>query len=393
MNDSIGEIVEKALSGEELNKKDGCALMRSNDLLLLGALADNLRSKRVGDIVTFVLNRHINYTNVCVSKCAFCAFYRNAQHSDAYTLSIKEIMESVEKHIPLGITELHIVGSHHPDLRLEFYENMLRMIKQRYPRIHIKAFTAAEIKYFSEISGCSTKEVLQRLIDAGLGSLPGGGAEIFNEKLRKKLCPNKLTGDEWIKIMKQAHALGLKSNATMLFGHIETPEDRVDHIIRLRKAQKESGGFQAFIPLVFHPQNTQLMKNGLVSAKATGFDILKTLAVARILLNGSIDNIRAYWVMMGRKLAQISLSYGANDFDGTVGEEKIAHAAGAAAGESISKEELIKLIREAGRIPAQRTTTYEIIKTYTTGQDTTLSTSPASLKRKSKRMLVRAETQ
>lgn len=358
------DVVEKALSGEELNKKDGYALMCSNNLLLLGALADHLRSRSVGDIVTFVANRHINYTNICVSKCTFCAFYREKGQPDAYTLSIDEIMEKVREAAAMGITELHIVGSHHPELPFEFYEDMLREIKRKYPRLHIKAFTAAEIRYFSEISGNSTKEVLRRLVDAGLGSLPGGGAEIFNEELRKKLCPNKVSGEEWIKIMKTAHELGLKSNATMLFGHVETPEDRVDHMLRLREAQKDSKGFQAFIPLVFHPQNTQLLKMGLVKAQATGFDILKTFAVARILLNGCVNSIRAYWIMTGKKLAQISLNYGVNDLDGTVVEERIAHAAGADTQERMSKEELIRLITEVGRIPAQRTTTYEIIKIY-----------------------------
>ncbi len=366
----MGGVAEKALSGEELNKKDGYALVRSDNLLLLGALADRLRSKSVGDIVTFVANRHINYTNVCTSKCAFCAFYRDEHDQDAYTLSLDEIMKKVREAGALNVTELHIVGSHHPELPFEFYEDMLREIKREHPRLHIKAFTAAEIKYFSEISDNSVKEVLQRLINAGLGSLPGGGAEIFNEGLRKRLCPNKVSGEEWIKIMKTAHLLGLKSNATMLFGHIETLEDRVDHMLRLREAQKDSNGFQAFIPLVFHPQNTHLLKMGLVKAQATGFDILKTLAVARILLNGHINNIRAYWVMTGKKLAQISLSYGVNDLDGTVVEERIAHAAGASTGGYTPKEELIKLIREAGKIPAQRTTTYELIKIYDSlGQD------------------------
>lgn len=362
--DELGDIVEKALRGEELSREDGYALMRSNNLLLLGALANHLRKISVGDVVTFVLNRHINYTNICTSRCAFCAFYRDKEDPAAYTLSLDDIMRKVEEAAASGITELHIVGSHHPELPFEFYEDMLRRIKQRHPSIHVKAFTAAEIKYFSQISGCSVREVLKRLIEAGLDSLPGGGAEIFNERLRRRLCPNKVSGEEWIEIMKLAHGLGLKSNATMLFGHVETPEDRVDHIIRLREAQKESRGFQAFIPLVFHPQNTRLSREGLVKGEATGVDILRTFAVARILLNGYIDNIRAYWVMTGRKLAQISLNYGVNDLDGTVVEERIAHAAGAKTSVGMSREELIRLIREAGRIPAQRTTTYEIIKVY-----------------------------
>jgi aminodeoxyfutalosine synthase len=363
-DDEISDVVEKALSGEELNAQDGYALMRSNNLSLVGALADHLRRETVGDIVTFVVNRHINYTNVCVSKCKFCAFYREKEDPEAYTLSIDEIMKRVEDSVDLGITELHIVGSHHPDLPFEFYEDMIRNIKEKYPKIHLQAFTATEIAYFAEISGNSIKEILHRLIDAGLGSIPGGGAEIFNEELRKKLCPNKVSGEGWIKVMKQAHELGLKTNATMLYGHIEKPEDRVDHLIRLREAQKDSGGFQAFIPLSFHPQNTKLLKEGLVSGGPSGFDDLKTMAVSRILLNRYINNIRAFWVMTGKKLAQISLNYGVNDLDGTIIEERITHAAGATTEEYIPKDELIKLIREARRIPAQRTTTHEIIKVY-----------------------------
>jgi aminodeoxyfutalosine synthase len=362
--DEISDVVEKALGGEKLNRRDGIALMRSDNLPLIGALADDLRRRRVGDVVTFTVNRHINYTNICVSKCAFCAFYRDKDHPEAYTMTMEDILKRVEDSVNSGITELHIVGSHHPDLPFEFYEDMIRRIKERYPHIHLKAFTATEIAHFSKTSGNSVREVLQRLMDAGLGSMPGGGAEVFNEELRKKLCPNKIDGEGWLKVMKTAHQLGLKTNATMLFGHIERPEDRVDHLLRLREAQEESGGFQAFIPLCFHPQNTRLLKEGLVKHGPSGFDILKTVAVSRILLNGYIDNIRAYWVMMGKKLAQIALHYGANDLDGTVMEERITHAAGATTEECISKDELIRLIREAGRVPAQRTTTYDIIEVF-----------------------------
>lgn len=362
--DEISDVVEKALNGEELDKKDGIALMKSNNLLLLGALADNLRKKTVGDIVTFVINRHINYTNICVSKCKFCAFYRDIESSEAYTLSIGEILKKISETAQLGITEVHIVGSLHPNLPFEFYEEMLRKIKERFPNIHIQAFSAVEIAYFAKITGNSIEEVLKRLIDAGLGSIPGGGAEVLKEELRKKLCPNKVSGEGWLNVHTTAHKLGLKTNATMLYGHVETAEDRIDHIIKLRETQKKTGGFQAFIPLSFHPYNTQLLKEGLVNSGPTGFDDLKTLAVSRILLNGYINNIRAFWIMLGRKLAQISLNYGVNDLDGTVIEEKITHAAGATSEEYIPKDELIKLIREAGRIPAQRTTTYEIIKFF-----------------------------
>ncbi|MBI4344995.1 MAG: aminofutalosine synthase MqnE [Euryarchaeota archaeon] len=362
--DEVYDIGEKALAGEELTRKDGMALMQSKNLLLLGAIADRLRAQRVGDLVTFVVNRHINYSNVCISGCKFCAFYRKPNEEGAYTMSMEEILGRVEESVRLGITELHIVGSLNPDLPFEFYEKMLREIKTRYPRIHIQAFTAAEIAYFAKIAGSSVKEVLERLMGAGLDSMPGGGAEIFDEQLRKELCPNKVSGEGWLDVMATAHRLGMKTNATMLYGHVETLENRVDHILRLREAQRETGGFQAFIPLSFHPQNTRLLREGRVSKGPTGFDDLRTLAVSRILLHGTIDNIRAFWIMLGKKLAQISLTYGVNDLDGTVVEERITHAAGATTEEYISRDELIALIREVGRVPAQRTTTHEIVQVF-----------------------------
>lgn len=362
--DEVYDIGEKALAGEELTRRDGIALMRSKNLLLLGAIADRLRAERVGDLVTFVVNRHINYSNVCVSGCKFCAFYRRAGEDGAYTMSMEEILQRVEESVRLGITELHIVGSLNPDLPFEFYEKMLKEIKTRYPEIHIQAFTAAEIAYFAKITGNSVKEVLERLMGAGLDSMPGGGAEIFDEQLRRDLCPNKVSGEGWLEVMATAHRLGMKTNATMLYGHVESLENRVDHILRLREAQRETGGFQAFIPLSFHPQNTRLLREGRVSKGPTGFDDLRTLAVSRILLHGAIDNIRAFWIMLGKKLAQISLTYGVNDLDGTVVEERITHAAGATTEEYISRDELIALIREVGRVPAQRTTTHEIVKVF-----------------------------
>jgi aminodeoxyfutalosine synthase len=361
----LSEIVEKSLAGEDLNKEDGLMLFQSNDLLLIGALADELRRRSVGNIVTFALNRHINYSNVCVSKCEFCAYYREKGHPEAYTMSIDEILRIVDNSVREGIKDFHIVGSHHPDLPFEFYEEMIRSIKRKYPDVHIQAFTAAEIKYFSEISGLTVREVLQRLIDAGLGSMPGGGAEILNEELRRKICPNKISADGWIEVMREAHSLGIKSNATMLFGHIESVEDRVDHLLWLRNAQRKSKGFQAFIPLPFHPKNTALLKKGEVSEDGpSGFDIIKTIAVSRIMLHGYINNIKAYWVMLGKKLAQIALHFGANDLEGTVIEERITKAAGGRSQGSMTKESLISLIRNSGRVPAQRNSVHEIIRIF-----------------------------
>jgi aminodeoxyfutalosine synthase len=363
-DDDLYEIVEKSLAGEDLSREDGIALFESGNLFFIGALADELRRRAVGDVVTFVVNRHINYTNVCVSGCRFCAYFREEGQPGAYTMSMGDIMERIRKSASLGITELHIVGSHHPSLPFEFYVEMLENIKKEFPDLHLQAFTATEIKYFSEISGLSVEGVLKALIKAGLGSMPGGGAEILKDNLREELCPNKASSQEWLEVMATAHRLGLRSNATMLFGHIETKEDRVDHLLKLREVQKETGGFQAFIPLPFHPANTPLKKEGLVKDGPSGVDILKTMAISRIMLSGHIDHIRAFWVMTGKRLAQISLNYGVNDLDGTVVEERITHAAGAKTAEYTPRDDIIDLIKEAGFVPAQRTTTHEIIKVF-----------------------------
>jgi len=272
-------------------------------------------------------------------------------------------MEKAEKASQKGATELHIVGSLNPELPFEYYEEALRRLHERFPAMSLKAYTAVEIAYLAQNSGMSIKEVLLRLKKAGLLCLPGGGGEIFNEETRKKLCPNKISGEQWLTVMQTAHKLGIKSNATMLYGHIETPEDIVDHILRIRKLQKKTGGFQAFIPLKFHPENTDLNKDGL-GFSSTGFDDLKIIAVSRLLLNGYVNNIKTYWVMVGEKLAQIALHFGANDIDGTVMEERITHAAGGVAPEYMPKDRLIHLIKNAGRIPVERTTNYEIIKEY-----------------------------
>ena len=362
--EDLSTIINKVQSSEELDFEDGLLLMRSRNLSLIGALADNIRKKTVGDHVMFVTNCHINYSNVCNSKCKFCAYFREEGQNGAFTLSIDEIMEKAQKASNSGATELHIVGSLNPGLPFEYYEEILIKIHEKYPAFSLKAYTAVEIAHLSQISGMSVREVLLRLKKAGLTGLPGGGGEIFNEKTRKQVCPDKISGEKWLKVMETAHGLGIKSNATMLYGHIETHEDIVDHILRIRELQKKTHGFQAFIPLRFHPDNTYLSKNGIVTEGPTGFDDLKTIAVARLLLNGYINNIKSYWVMLGEKMSQIALAYGANDIDGTVMEERITHAAGGAAPEYMPKDRLIYLIRNAGRIPVERTSNYEIIREY-----------------------------
>jgi aminodeoxyfutalosine synthase len=362
--EELSGIIEKIQASEELDFEDGMLLMESKNLPLIGALADYVRQKTAGDGVMFVTNCHINYTNVCTSKCRFCAYFREEGQNGAFTLTTDEIMEKAEKASNMGATELHIVGSLNPKLPFEYYEEILSRLHQKYPDMSLKAYTAVEIAHLAKTSGMSVREVLLRLKKAGLTGLPGGGGEIFNEETRKKVCPDKITGEQWLKVMETAHSLGIKSNATMLYGHIETHSDIVDHILRIRKLQEKTGGFQAFIPLKFHPDNTELQKNGLVRYGPTGFDDLKIIAVSRLLLNGYINNIKTYWVMVGEKLAQVALHYGANDIDGTVMEERITHAAGGATPEYMPKERLIRLIRNAGRVPIERTTNYEIIKEY-----------------------------
>lgn len=358
----LSNIIEKIQASEELDYEDGMLLMESRNLPLVGALADYVRKKSVGERVMFVTNCHINYTNICTSKCRFCAYYREEGQKGAFTLTIDEILEKAEKASKLGATELHIVGSLNPKLPFEYYEEMLLRLHEKYPSLSLKAYTAVEIAHLAEIANTSVKEVLLHLKKAGLTSLPGGGGEIFNEEIRSKLCPDKISGEQWLEVMETAHKLGIKSNATMLYGHIEKHEDIIDHILRIRKMQKKTRGFQAFIPLSFHPENSDLQKEGVKGP--TGFDDLKIIAVSRLLLNGYVNNIKTYWVMVGEKLAQVALHYGANDIDGTVMEERITHAAGGTTPEYMPKERMVHLIKNAGRIPVERTANYEIIREY-----------------------------
>lgn len=362
--DELSQVIEKVKASLDLDFKDGLALMESKNLSLIGALADYVRRTTVGDRVMFVSNCHINYTNVCTSKCWFCAYFREEGQDGAFTLSTDEIMQKAEWASKMGATELHIVGSLNPALQFEYYEEILSRLHEKYPSMSLKAFTAVEIAYLADTTGMVEKEVLMRLKKAGLTSLPGGGGEIFNEIIRKRLCPGKISGEKWLEVMETAHNLGIKSNATMLYGHIETPGDIVDHIMRIRELQAKTGGFQSFIPLSFHPDNTELQKNGLVKLAPTGFDDLKMIAVSRLLLNGYVNNIKTYWVMVGEKLAQVALHYGANDMDGTVMEEKITHAAGGMTAEYTPKERLVHLIKNAGKVPVERTANYEVVKVY-----------------------------
>ncbi|HID26545.1 MAG TPA: aminofutalosine synthase MqnE [Methanosarcinales archaeon] len=360
----LDSIKEKILKDEELDFEDGVAVLKSNNLPLIGALANYACKKKVGNYCYFVTNQHINYTNICENKCKFCAYYREEGENGAFTLSKNEIMKRALEASKIGVTELHIVGGLNPNLPFEYYEDMLKTLREKYPNMSLQAFTAIEIDYIAKKSGNSIKEVLLRLKEAGLTSLPGGGAEIFNKHIRTRICPNKISGDRWLKVMEIAHNLGIPSNATMLYGHIEKKEDIVHHILKIRDLQKRTNGFQSFIPLSFHPHNTELLKEGLVHYGSTGFEDLKIFAVSRLLLKDYINNIKTFWVMFGEKLAQVTLFYGSNDIDGTVIEEHITHEAGATTPNYLPKQEIIHLIKNAGKIPVERTTNYDILRIY-----------------------------
>ena len=346
-------ILEKVNAGARLGGDDGLALYRTPDLLALGYLANLVRERKHGNVTYFNVNRHINPTDVCVASCRLCAFGKRAKDPRAYTMSLEQVWETAGRGWSEAITEFHIVGGLHPELTLDWYCEMLRGLKQRFPGVHLKALTMVEIAYLARRGRLSFREVLERLKDAGVESLPGGGAEIFSERVRRIICDHKISGEEWIEVARTAHRMGLKSNCTMLYGHLENDRDRVDHLLKLRALQDETGGLVAFVPLAFHPDNTALRH----ISPTTGFADLKTVAVARLLLD-NIPHIKAYWVMMTPRIAQIAQRFGADDLDGTVVEEKIYHDAGATTSQSLRRGELLRLIREAGREPLERDTLY-----------------------------------
>ena len=349
----LNSIAPKVLAGERLSAEDGVALFESHDLLALGWLANHVREKRHGNICYFNVNRHINPTNVCVAHCKLCAFGRSPNSPGAYTFALEEIYQRAAQGVAEGATEFHIVGGLHPDLPFEYYLELIRGLKQRFPHVHLKAFTAVEVHYYSRLAKITLREVLVKMKEAGVDSLPGGGAEIFHPRVRRIICDHKVSGQMWLQIARTAHELGMRSNATMLYGHVETHEERVDHLLRLRDTQDKTHGFQTFIPLAFHPANTPLDH----LPGPTGMDDLKTIAVSRLLLD-NFDHIKAYWIMLTPRIAQVALRFGADDLDGTVVEEKIYHDAGATTPEFMSRGDLERLIRAAGRVPVERDTLY-----------------------------------
>ncbi len=349
----LDPVAQKVLAGERLTADDGLALFQSHDLLSIGWLANHVREQRHGNICYFNVNRHINPTNICVAHCKLCAFGRSPDAHGAYAMSIDEIVARGAQGVADGATEFHIVGGLHPDLPFDYYLDLIRALKQHFPHVHLKAFTMVEVHFYARISKLSIRDTLVKMKEAGVDSLPGGGAEIFHPRVRRIICDHKVSGTMWLSIARQAHEIGLHSNATMLFGHVETLEERVDHLVRLREGQDKSRGFVTFIPLEFHPANTALAH----IPKPTGFDALKTIAVSRLMLD-NFDHIKAYWIMLTPRIAQIALRFGADDIDGTVVEEKIYHDAGATTPEHLTRETLERLIRAAGRIPVERDTLY-----------------------------------
>jgi aminodeoxyfutalosine synthase len=359
MPEARGWIEDKVTAGERLSREDAVKLTKDPDLLSLGRSAHEIKKRKTGDQVYFNVNQHINLTNICCSRCRFCAFSCDPKDPRAYTLTPDQVVKTIENALPMGITEIHLVSALHPDLPFEYYLEVVSRLKERFPFLHLQAFTAVEIKYFSDISGLSIREVLTRLQEAGLGSMPGGGAEIFSPRIREELCSKKASGEEWISVMRTAHELGIKSNATMLFGHIETDEEMIDHLLQLRSLQDETSGFQSFIPLPFHPQNTALS----YLSKPTAWEELRVISLSRLILDNFL-HIKAFWIMLGLKVAQLSLEFGVDDLDGTVGEERIVHAAGASTEKGITKERLIEMIKEAGKVPVERDTLYQVLRVY-----------------------------
>jgi aminodeoxyfutalosine synthase len=360
---ALDAVRDKVEAGERLDFDDGLALMESDDLLRLGELADTARRLRGGtDDVYFVQNLYLNQTNVCRVKCKFCAFARTQKQEGAYTYTPDELVEDAIRQRELtGFTEIHMVGGESPHVDFDYYVEIVRKLKDAMPGVHLKCFTASEIHHMTTLSGLSHEEVLRELRDAGLGSLPGGGAEIFADRVRRLVAPGKEHPDFWFHTHRTAHRLGIPTHCTMLYGHVETYEERVDHLLRLRELQDETGGFLAFIPLAFHPENTVFERRGWTFT--AGSDDLKVIAVSRLLLD-NIPHVKAYWIMMGMPLAAIALHFGANDVQGTVVREEIFHAAGARTATEQKVDELVRFVREAGRVPVQRDTLYNELRRW-----------------------------
>lgn len=339
-----------------INERDGIELLKHGDAIELGRLADAKRRELFGDTVTFIVDRNINYTNVCKNECKFCAFFRRKEHKDAYLLTYDEILAKVKETVAAGGTQVMIQGGLYPDLGLEYYEKMLRLIRDKFPSITIHSFTATEIQYFAQQAGISVLDTLKRLQEAGLASLPGGGAEILVDEVRKRVSPKKIMTDDWLKVMECAHSIGMESTATMVIGLGETMAQRIEHMEKIRQLQDKTGGFRAFITWTYQPGNTELG-----GKKTSGWDYMKTLALSRLYMD-NIKHIQGSWVTQGERIGQLTLGFGGDDLGSIMLEENVVRAAGTSYDMSINK--MVNMIRGAGREPAQRNTKYEIIKRF-----------------------------
>jgi aminodeoxyfutalosine synthase len=358
----LRDIYDKVVAGERISEADALRLFESKDLNALGAIADFVRQKKVGNRASFIINRYINYSNYCILSCQFCSFARKKRDADGFQLSIEEIVAKAREALKIGITELHIVGGLHPSLPFSYYTDMLRALKNLNARLQLKCFTAIEILHLAWLAKKSVEQTLIELKDAGLASLTGGGAEIFRKEVRSQIAKGKESAEEYLDVHRTWHKLGQRSTCTMLYGHVESLADRVDHLRQLRALQDETHGFVGFVPLAYQPEDNDIP----VAHPPTGFDSLRTIAVSRIYLD-NFPHITAYWVGLGLKLAQVALSYGADDIHGTIIEEHIFHMAGATSPQLQTEAEMIKAIREAGRTPVQRNTFYEPIKVLADG--------------------------
>ena len=354
----LAEIQDKVYSGQRLSQEDGLALFDPRTPLAeVGKLANWVREQKHGNVAFYNINTHLNPTNVCVYRCRFCAFRSDLRDPRGYVMSDEQILARGQEAVDNGCTEMHIVGGLHHKKPYEWYRGILAQLHQAFPALHLKAWTPVEINWFEFLTGKSTRAILEDLRDAGLGSLPGGGAEIFHPEVRDQLCEHKANAHKWFEIHREAHRIGLRSNATMLYGHIEEPYHRIDHLMRLRELQDETGGFQTFIPLAFHPDNTKLTH----IAKPSGLVDLRVMAVSRLMLD-NVDHVKAYWIMLGIETAQLALSFGADDIDGTVRHELIYHDAGATTPELLSVDRIRALISETGRMAVERDTLYHRIQ-------------------------------
>ncbi len=351
---ALAPIADKVLAGDRLDRTDGVTLATTHDVLGVGRLANIVRERLHGDLTYYNINRHLNPTNVCVASCKFCAYYVPWRDRESgWTYSVEQAVEVAARDVDESVSELHIVGGLHPKLRVEFYEELFGALKERFPWIHLKALTMIELDFIATTSRIELTELISRLKDAGLDSCPGGGAEIFAERVRNQICDHKTDGNRWLEIAREVHRAGIRSNCTMLYGHVETAEERVDHLLALRDLQDETGGFQCMIPLAFHPENTEFDHLPPTGGRLD----VQTIATTRLVLD-NVPHLKAYWIMLGEKIAQVALHFGANDLDGTVVDERITYAAGGTAGTGLDRRRLEHLIREAGRTPVLRDTLY-----------------------------------